>query len=128
MTGAIAPDDSWRLLPNAPARGTLLPVFDTLAPGQAREVRFGVGRSSFSLIAVALEDGARAYVNRCPHFGLPLNAEPDTFIGERGLLRCFRHFALFRLEDGHCVLGACEGEALEPIPVTRDETGAMRVG
>jgi nitrite reductase/ring-hydroxylating ferredoxin subunit len=119
--------DAWRTLPNAPAAGT---VVDTgkLKTVEACELTFGRGRSAFSAILVRTSEGPRAYLNRCPHFGLPLNSNPNCFIGEHGLLQCFRHFAVFRREDGMCVAGACPGAALERIPLSEDAAGVVRIG
>jgi len=66
------------------------------------------------LIVVRLGDEARVYENRCPHRGTPLDWAPDRFLDESGeYLQCSTHAALFRLGDGECVSGPCEGEFLK---------------
>lgn len=68
-----------------------------------------------------------AYVNSCPHVGLPLDPVPDRFLDRKGeLIVCAAHGARFRVEDGHCVSGPCLGDALEPVAV-RVEDGEIRV-
>ncbi len=57
-----------------------------------------------------------AYQNHCPHTGSPLDWQPDQFLNlDRTLIQCATHFALFRIDDGHCVSGPCAGQALSAI-------------
>jgi len=59
---------------------------------------------------------ARAYVNRCPHLGSPLNWSPDRFLDlEKEHIVCATHGAVFRIEDGACLAGPCAGDVLEPV-------------
>jgi nitrite reductase/ring-hydroxylating ferredoxin subunit len=37
------------------------------------------------------------------------------------------HFALFRMDDGVCVEGACPGRSLDPVPVEVTPGGALRI-
>ena len=68
------------------------------------------------LIVVRMADGVRVYENRCPHRGTPLDWAPDRFLDESGeYLQCSTHAALFRLEDGECVSGPCQGEFLKAL-------------
>lgn len=108
----------WRTRPRAPAPGTVLGPVDAIGDGDGREYRFGAGPSAFSMVVVRRGASVRGYLNLCPHFALPLNGRSGQFTDpERGLLMCFNHFAVFRFEDGRCIEGACEGEALDPVPV-----------
>jgi len=64
--------------------------------------------------------GERAfgYRNECPHVGTPLDWIPDEFMDREGRhLVCSTHGAVFRVEDGRCLAGPCQGDALEPVPV-----------
>jgi nitrite reductase/ring-hydroxylating ferredoxin subunit len=59
-----------------------------------------------------------AYRNRCPHLGIELNFQPDVFLdSERHYIHCINHGALFRIEDGVCIYGPCNGESLEALDV-----------
>jgi nitrite reductase/ring-hydroxylating ferredoxin subunit len=59
-----------------------------------------------------------AYENACPHLGSPLEFTPDQFLApDREHFQCSTHGALFRLEDGHCVSGPCQGQALSQLAV-----------
>ena len=63
------------------------------------------------------QDGeVRAYLNFCPHLGIPLNWQPDEFMSMEGThIQCSTHGALFQLEDGYCFSGPCRGESLTPL-------------
>ena len=70
-----------------------------------------------------LSDGVRAYVNRCPHWGSPLDsAGSDILRGDR--VRCSLHGAEFVSADGRCVAGPCEGSRLTPLFVDVVESRA----
>lgn len=61
---------------------------------------------------------ARAFVNRCPHLGTELDWQPGKFFEEAGLyLVCATHGAIFRPENGSCIAGPCQGDALEPVGI-----------
>jgi nitrite reductase/ring-hydroxylating ferredoxin subunit len=83
---------------------------DDLVAGQPRGFR--VGRHSVIVLRTA---GGRvcAYLNRCPHLGIPLNWADDDFMDSDGkLLRCATHGALFDPASGQCLLGPCKDEFL----------------
>ena len=89
---------------------------DELAATGARGVTLADGRE---IVVVQTAHGAKAYRNSCPHQGIPLETFPDRFLTEaRDLLICTGHGALFRVEDGVCVAGPCNGARLVEIPVT----------
>ncbi len=63
-------------------------------------------------------DTVRGYIDRCPHRGTPLAWLPDNYLDSRGEhLICATHGALFRIGDGRCIAGPCQGDALEPIAI-----------
>lgn len=70
---------------------------------------------------------AWAYLNRCPHFSIPLDFEPGEFCTyDATHLMCAHHSAMFRFEDGHCVDGPCEGAALTKIDVVVRDGRVLR--
>lgn len=89
------------------------------------------GARGFSLPGAAFPDEwflvrrgpmVRAYRNVCPHAGRFLNWKPDAFLTrDRSLIMCSGHGALFDLEDGRCVAGACMGRALDSLPAAVEE-------
>ena len=69
------------------------------------------------VFAVKKQGRLYLYRNKCPHFHVPLNWEPDRFLDNSGdLIQCSTHGALFAIEDGLCLQGPCPGERLEAIP------------
>jgi nitrite reductase/ring-hydroxylating ferredoxin subunit len=111
-------DEDWRDEPSAPAAGTVLGPLADVPANDGREYVFGEGRDAFCLFVVRAGDGVRAYRNVCPHLQMALNFAGDGFMASDGThLYCPMHGAKFRVEDGHCVEGPPEGEALTPIPV-----------
>jgi len=70
---------------------------------------------------------ARAYVNACPHFGVPLDGRGgDLFDRARRHLVCGTHGARFKLDDGVCVQGPCMGDRLEALEIV-EVFGACQV-
>lgn len=63
-----------------------------------------------------------AYVNQCPHQGLPLNWQPHQFLDqEQAFLVCSMHLALFTIDKGECVHGVCLGQQLQPLQIKQEE-------
>ena len=58
-----------------------------------------------------------AYLNWCPHSQVLIDQIPGQFFNEdNSLIQCSKHGALFRVEDGFCVEGPCQGEHLMSLP------------
>jgi nitrite reductase/ring-hydroxylating ferredoxin subunit len=67
------------------------------------------------------------YLNSCPHTGGPLDWTPDRFLDLDGRhIQCAMHAALFRIEDGRCIAGPCNGDRLTPVHV-EVEAGVVRL-
>ncbi len=91
---------------------------DLLDPG-ARSFRVGEGAWPLRAFVVRHGEQVRAYVNRCPHAGHPLDLVPGRFLVTDGsAIQCSSHGAQFDPEDGLCFIGPCAGRALQPIPIT----------
>ncbi len=101
---------------NVPPPGTDLCGFTELADGAGRALSWGSGKAAFGIILLRVGDCVTAYVNRCPHFQIPLDHLTNvTLFGE--FVLCSHHYAAFRIADGNCVEGPCEGASLTPMPV-----------
>ena len=87
---------------------------DAVPDGDCLEVVHG----ERSIVVMRSAGRVWAYRNVCPHFSLPLNAQPNEFliIGERRVM-CAFHCAVFRFDDGLCIEGPAEGLRLDPVPV-----------
>ena len=83
-----------------------------------KEFRLEVDGVELPCFLVRHQGLVRAYRNRCPHTGAPLNWNPDVFLNLEGThIQCDIHNAQFRIDDGLCLLGPCVGRALEPVTV-----------
>lgn len=104
--------------PAAPARGPVLCRLSEIPDGDARGVGLGPGIDKLEVILVRRGTRVFGYVNSCPHTGVALDWTPHQFLDAEGLhIQCATHGALFRIEDGACVYGPCNGRGLTPLPV-----------
>ena len=91
---------------------------DEIAEGQAKSFILGEGRDRRDIVVVRRNGKFHAYVNSCPHQAMPLETFPDKFLNEDGsLFVCSTHGARFRVEDGFCVSGPCEGKSLKAVAI-----------
>lgn len=98
--------------------GVRLCPLEVIADGAARNFVLEMKAGRFHGFAVRSGGGVHGYVDRCPHMGLPLAQQLDAYLtGDRGLIQCSWHGALFRIDDGACVGGPCAGAALMPWPL-----------
>jgi nitrite reductase/ring-hydroxylating ferredoxin subunit len=92
---------------------------DDLAPAEVRVVCLPKGQDGRPREALVLRDHGgelHAYLNLCQHLPVPLDGGSRRFLSRDGAhLECGTHGARYRLEDGYCVDGPCEGEQLQPI-------------
>ncbi|MCB9949065.1 MAG: Rieske (2Fe-2S) protein [Rhodospirillaceae bacterium] len=96
--------------------------------GQARGFTLGHGAARQDILVARRGGTVFGYVNSCPHAGSPLDWTPDRFMSPDGRhLMCATHGALFRVEDGYCVAGPCEGTALRSAMVRCLEDGTVLV-
>lgn len=81
---------------------------------------FTVGDGDWPLRGFVVRSGnaVRAFVNRCPHAGHPLNLRPHRFLTpDRAMILCSSHGALFEKDAGECLVGPCAGERLRAVPL-----------
>jgi nitrite reductase/ring-hydroxylating ferredoxin subunit len=92
---------------------------DELTAGIVRTARLGNDESGLPIMALVLRDesGAfRAYRNLCRHLPVPLDGGTGELLSDDGAhLICGTHGATYRLTDGYCVEGPCEGLALHRL-------------
>ena len=103
--------------------GVKLGSLDLIADGKARNFVLQLRAGRFHGFVVRVDDRVHGYVDRCPHAGLPLAQELDTYLTPSGdHIACSWHGALFRIDDGLCVGGPCAGQSLNSWPVVvRDD-------
>ena len=69
------------------------------------------------IVVVRQGETVHAYLNLCPHYDkVRLGWKNDGFLnGDNSRIMCAAHGALFRIDDGACVIGPCQGEALRRV-------------
>jgi len=103
----------------------LLCRMEDLAAHGCREFRLGGGDWPLRGFVVRVDEGVRAYVNRCAHLHYPLNYTPHAFLTPDGsMIQCSAHGAMFEKQTGYCVAGPCIGRSLIGLPV-RVESGCV---
>ena len=76
------------------------------------------GTGEDTLFAVRRGDRVHVYRNSCPHNLRPLEYMRHRFLSADGSdIVCYAHGAHFRIDDGMCTYGPCQGEALTALPV-----------
>lgn len=109
---------TWRSHDFAPSAGQILCAVEDIPEGHCKEIRYGEGAYAFSLLVHRSCAEVRVYVNRCPHFSLPLNTRPGEFVMLDGArVMCALHGAVFRLNDGYCEAGPAATSSLESVEV-----------
>jgi nitrite reductase/ring-hydroxylating ferredoxin subunit len=111
------------------AQDTLLCTLADLDATGATGVTLGTLRHIREIVVVQTADGLRAYANRCPHMYSTLETFPDRFLDEtREHLVCSTHGARFRVQDGFCVSGPCQGYSLKPVAIRTEGSRVMLAG
>ena len=130
----MAPSNSpqhWFDLPRAPTPGTAVCTASELPDGQATMLALDTGggvAQPFRLLLLRDGPQVRAFVNRCPHFGMPLAAKQAQLISKPGVsISCNVHYARFRWSDGGCESGECAGEGLMPVPLVISPDGQLTI-
>lgn len=113
--------------PRESRSGTVAPL--AIDPGALTADRAVIAQwDERSVMVLLTTAGPRAYVNRCPHIGTPLDlVEGRVWTHDRQHLICATHGALFEPATGLCIKGPCLGQSLEPVPLQlADRAGASR--
>jgi nitrite reductase/ring-hydroxylating ferredoxin subunit len=98
--------------------GGRLAALAEIPDGEARGFTVETADGPVAILVVRRGSWAYGYENRCPHVGTPLDWIPDEFLDrDKRHLVCSTHGAIFRVEDGVCLAGPCQGDQLEPWPV-----------
>ena len=103
---------------------------EELRDGVVRTARLGQDADGLPVMALLLRDDSGvivAYRNLCQHLPVPLDGGTGELLSDDGAhLICGTHGATYRLHDGYCVEGPCEGLALQRLYV-RKEGGDLYV-
>ncbi len=102
----------------APDAGTAVCGLGDIADGGGRIFSFGEGKDIFRLLVLRSGEHCFGYVNRCPHFGVPLAERDEQLITiAHQAVKCNVHYSRFRWQDGYCEDGECVGESLQAVPL-----------
>ena len=105
----------------APIAGTFLCRRGDLDNNACVELKYRLGDKLFNGFICEHNGLIRAYENRCPHTGAPLNITPGQFFSNDGdRLQCRMHDARFNPKNGHCTQGPCRDEWLRAIKIILD--------
>ncbi len=100
---------------------------DEIADGGARIFKLPVGQQEICVLVLRSGADYFSYLNRCPHFGVPLAAADAQLIFQSNhWIKCNVHYAKFRWRDGFCESGDCAGESLEILPLDI-KNGTIRI-
>lgn len=98
--------------------GDAILALDELPEGAAQGLEIEQDGRVHDIVVIRRDSAVFAYVNACPHLGISLNTFPDRFLDRTGRrLICSTHGALFRVEDGLCIFGPCQGKSLARVPI-----------
>jgi len=119
----------WSEEKNAPEPGQFLCNENDIPEADVKElILASESKQPFRIILHRIGGKIRCFMNKCPHFSIPLNVHPGQFFtSDRSKLMCATHYAVFDLDNGFCTDGPCMGSSLEAIPVELS-AGAVRVG
>jgi nitrite reductase/ring-hydroxylating ferredoxin subunit len=91
---------------------TILCHSNDIAEGKSKGFQIG---ETF-LFVVKKNNQLFIYENSCPHLGIQLEWQADEFLDiDASMIQCSSHGALFKIEDGECLLGPCQGQSLTSI-------------
>jgi nitrite reductase/ring-hydroxylating ferredoxin subunit len=96
-----------------------------ILPGAVRVVALPLDALGLRREAIVLRDESgklRAYLNRCQHLPIPLDAGGRAFLSPDGReLVCRTHGASYRLHDGFCTAGPCTGRSLIALRLEEED-------
>jgi nitrite reductase/ring-hydroxylating ferredoxin subunit len=101
-----------------PASGFKVGALEEIPDGGGRIFQFPTAQGELCLLVLRSDDCCYGYINRCPHFGVPLATCDSQLLYESNhWIKCNVHYARFRWMDGFCEAGECAGESLQRVPL-----------
>ena len=89
---------------------------EEIPDGQGVGFTLGEGEGRSYIFVVRQGGRVFGYVNSCPHIGTPLDMIPDRFMtADKRHILCMTHGARFRVYDGYCFAGPCQGRSLAKL-------------
>lgn len=102
---------------------TLCHIDEVADPG-SKGFTIKKGRKERLVFIVKKDGDVFAYENKCPHAGINLEWQEDDFLDvEKINIQCSVHGAVFKIENGDCMGGPCDGVGLTPAKIELDGDG-----
>lgn len=78
-----------------------------------------LGEGRDTMFVVRQGAAVHGWRNNCPHIdGARMGWKRDEFLnGDRSMIACAAHGALFEIDTGVCTIGPCLGQSLTPVPL-----------
>ena len=96
--------------------------FDDLSDIDARGLVATVDGKQRNIFVVRKGAQVFAYLNWCPHNQVLIDQIPNKFFNsDMSYIQCSKHGALFKINNGLCVEGPCEGERLKSLDVNIED-------
>ena len=83
--------------------------------------RNAVGRPQRGLVVINEAGDIFAYQDLCRHLPVYLDVSRRYLSDDKHHLVCMTHGALYRIHDGLCIAGPCDGLALYPLPLRQHD-------
>jgi len=97
---------------------TFICNLDSLIQNRAEIRHIDTNHGPISIIIVSKNSQVYAYENKCPHGWISLDsASSEINSGCKQYIQCSSHFAQFRIEDGLCIYGPCQGHSLLKLDI-----------
>lgn len=82
-----------------------------------------IGRVQVRGAVLARKDGrVYAYANLCRHIPLTLDlGDGQVSAADKKVFLCHHHGARYRIEDGKCLYGPCDGDSLIPLAFEEED-------
>lgn len=98
--------------------GVKLGALEIVRDGGARNFVLEIRGQYFHGFVIRRGVIVHGFVDQCPHMNVPLSQKLDDYLTPSGdHIVCSWHGALFRIENGFCVGGPCQGQSLRAWPV-----------
>ncbi len=102
-------------------KATILCQLNAIPDPGSRGFSIEINGHTREIMVLRRNDRVYGYLNSCPHTGASLDWQPGQFLNlDNTLIICAVHGAEFRIEDGYCVGGPCDGDALTAVTLGMD--------
>ncbi|WP_455366822.1 Rieske (2Fe-2S) protein [Kaarinaea lacus] len=102
-----------------------VPLSD-IKPGAVVPIKVMYNTRDITALVVKADEEVAVYLDLCPHNKIELTQTGDYMSADGTRLMCASHGATFKLEDGSCDRGPCQGDTLAKIPFELTE-GVVRI-